>query len=58
MEGNSALFQAERQNDQIDRDPGFLEEKNELITHEFTMHNSVNPVRVKTCAVIKDNIYN
>ncbi len=49
----------ERQKDNgIEKDPGLIEERGFYFEEEYTMHDHVNGVRVRTMVHIRDNIYN
>jgi hypothetical protein len=41
-----------------ERDPGLIEERGFYFEDEFTLHDSVNGVRVKTLCHVRDGIYN
>jgi hypothetical protein len=53
--GHSTVLQKDRV---PNKDPGMIEELGLYYEDEFTMHDHVNGVRIKTICHIRDNIYN
>lgn len=59
FEGNTNSMQVDRTKDSgIEKDPGLIEESGFYFEEEFTMHDHVNGVRIKTICHIRDAIYN
>jgi len=59
FEGGAAMMQVDRTvKDQVDKDPGLIEENNVIVDQPFEMHHSDYEVKIKTFAAVRDGMYN